>query len=178
MAGSLRDQLLKAGLVDKNKVQTLKQERHKKRKTLSKTAKANVEPTPAQRHMAEKTARDRDINRKGQSKRERRAILAQVRQIVETHRIERADAQIGFQFLENKKIRKILVTPVLHDQLVKGLIVIVRYKQGYELVGKAVAEKISQRDPSFVVTLESDTVQETKVEDCYAQYKVPDDLVW
>ena len=73
------------------------------------------------------------------------------------------------------------------EQLSRGQIAIVKFiKAGethYEFVAPAVAEKIAQRDASFVVLLnqahKADTDKnKTEEDDWYAEYEIPDDLMW
>jgi len=48
----------------------------------------------------------------------------------------------------------------------------------YELVPTPVAEKIQQRDVSYVITQVLSAPIETDEEDPYADYQIPDDLMW
>jgi len=60
---------------------------------------------------------------------------------------------------------------------IKGRLGIARIEGVYELVPKDVAEKIKQRNEKRVVIFEVD--DDSKDEnDPYADYEVPDDLVW
>ena len=63
------------------------------------------------------------------------------------------------------------------DPLSRGQLAIVRLDQGYELVPAKVAEKISQRDPQCVVVL-NEARTELDEEDPYADFQIPDDLMW
>jgi uncharacterized protein YaiL (DUF2058 family) len=55
-------------------------------------------------------------------------------------------------------------------------LVIVNCNGVFELVPKQIAEKIRQRNPSLVIDLTEE--QPTSEDDPYAEYKVPDDLIW
>jgi uncharacterized protein YaiL (DUF2058 family) len=48
---------------------------------------------------------------------------------------------------------------------------------GYELIPSAVAEKIKLRDESCIVSTAA-TPTENGDDDLYANYEVPDDLIW
>ena len=64
----------------------------------------------------------------------------------------------------------------IHDQL-RGLLAIVRLDAGYEVIPSVVAEKIKLRDESCIVS-NAATQAENEDDDPYADYKVPDDLMW
>jgi hypothetical protein len=70
------------------------------------------------------------------------------------------------------------VTPLLLDQLSKGLIAIVKLNNQYELVPAAVAEKISQRDEQVVLVKNKPGKDAVAADDPYADYQIPDDLMW
>ena len=77
-----------------------------------------------------------------------------------------------------KKIKKIYLTPALQEQLVKGRIAIVKLADKYELVPAPVAEKIHQRDEAIVIVKNSNEATEIDEDDHYADYQIPDDLMW
>ncbi|HQV22795.1 MAG TPA: DUF2058 family protein, partial [Agitococcus sp.] len=79
------------------------------------------------------------------------------------------------------KIKKLYLTDVQFNQVTKGIIAIVRFADGYELVPAAVAEKIASRDANLVLVLNTKqeaTATEAAEEDPYADYQIPDDLMW
>ena len=77
-----------------------------------------------------------------------------------------------------KKIKSIYVTEEQQKQLARDQIVIVSLEGGlFELVPKKAAEKIAQRDPTSVI--ENKVTESTvQADDPYADYQIPDDLVW
>jgi uncharacterized protein len=100
-----------------------------------------------------------------------------VRQLIELNRVPRDDGELGYNFQDGKAIRKIFVTEAMHDKLTRGLLAIVRLDDGYEVIPAVVAEKIMLRDASAVVS-NATTRLESGEDDLYADYKVPDDLMW
>tara|TARA_R110000822_G_scaffold159476_19_gene299416 strand:+ start:51711 stop:52247 length:537 start_codon:yes stop_codon:yes gene_type:complete len=176
---SLQDQLLKAGIVNKKKAKQVEQEKRKQTKQAHK-GHAHVDETKelAKKALAEKTIRDREINRQREKAAELKAITAQIKQLIEVNRIDRSNGEVAYQFTDGTKIKKIFVSPLLHSQLSKGLIAIVRLHDQYELVPVAVADKISQRDESIVIVQNQVSKDETDEDDYYADFKIPDDLMW
>jgi uncharacterized protein YaiL (DUF2058 family) len=177
MSNSLHDQLLKAGLVDKKKVQASKKQKHKQRTQSKGITEAEQAKLDAQKAREEKAAKDRELNRQRQQEAERKAIIAQIRQLIEINRVTERDGETAYNFTDEKKIKRIYITDALVDQLSRGNLAIVTLDEQYELVPRQVAEKISQRDESVIIQLVENTSQEDE-DDPYADYKIPDDLMW
>jgi uncharacterized protein YaiL (DUF2058 family) len=131
----------------------------------------------ARQAAAAKVARDRELNRRQQEAAECRAVQAQVRQLVELNRLPREDGEVGYHFQDGTVIRKLLVSPEVHDRLTRGLLAIIRVDGRYEVIPSVVAEKIRQREASCIVSLAASNPGKGE-EDPYADYPVPDDLLW
>ncbi|MDQ8036305.1 MAG: DUF2058 domain-containing protein [Pedobacter sp.] len=172
---SLKDQLMKAGLADAKKARKAEHEKRQQARDPNAESAQQI----AQKAQAEKAERDRELNRQRQEEMERKAVAAQIRQLIENNRIDRKGGDISWQFTDARKIKKLYVTKAQQDQLTRGLIGIVRLGDGHELVPAVVAEKIRQRDAEAVVLLNSRKVtEEVGADDPYADYKIPDDLMW
>ena len=179
MGNSLQEQLLKVGLVDEKqlkKAQASKRHQKKKKGERGKTPSAIAQA--AQKAQAEKSTRDRALNDQRKTKAERKAMLAQIRQLIDENRLERGEeAEIGYYFQDGDAVRKIYVTAAMQRQLSKRHLEIVRLGGRYDLVPSAVADKIRARDPAFVV--ERRVAEPKPAEDAfYKDYPVPDDLMW
>ena len=131
---------------------------------------------PARRRQKRRLAIANSIASK-KKRLERKAIQAQIRQLVEMNRLPRDDGEMGYNFQDGTAIRKIFVTEAVHDKLGRGLLAIVRFDDGYEVIPSVVAEKIKLRDESCVVSNAATQLEEGD-DDPYADYKVPDDLMW
>ncbi|MDX2349224.1 MAG: DUF2058 domain-containing protein [Porticoccus sp.] len=176
---SLQEQLLKAGIVDKQKAKQVELEKRKQTKQSHKGhTQVNETKELAKKALAEKTVRDREINRQHEAAAELKAIAAQIRQLIEVNRIDRQGGETAYQFTDGTKIKKIYVSPLLHNQLSKGLIAVVRLNDQYELVPAVVADKISQRDESIVLVQNQANKDDSGEDDYYADFKIPDDLMW
>ncbi|MEP0001548.1 DUF2058 family protein, partial [Marinobacter sp.] len=107
---SLQDQLLKAGLADEKKAKAIRNEKHKKRKQQPKGAvEVNEAEIRARQAREEKAERDRQLNLERQKQAEKKAIQAQIRQLVETNRLDRSRGETSYQFVHDKKIKKLFV---------------------------------------------------------------------
>ncbi|MDH4041067.1 MAG: DUF2058 domain-containing protein [Gammaproteobacteria bacterium] len=176
---SLQDQLLKAGIVDPKKAKKIVKEKRREAKSQPK-GHARVDETREQviRSQAEKAERDRELNRERQVQNEKKAIQAQIIQLIRMNRIERTSGDIPFQFVDGKKIKKIHVTAQVQTELSRGRIAIARLEGRYELLPAAAAKKIMQRDESAIVLLNTGEPVAAGEDDPYAAYKIPDDLMW
>jgi uncharacterized protein YaiL (DUF2058 family) len=176
---SLQDQLLKAGMVDKKKAKQITQEKRKQAKQAKGTVIIDESKEAAKRALAEKAERDRKINRQRQDEADKKAIHAQIIQLISLNKIDRRGGEIAYQFTDGKKIKKLYVDTLLQTQLIKGVIALVKLKDGYELVPAAIAEKIKQRDESVILVHNTQSSTDLVAEDDpYAAYQIPDDLMW
>ncbi|MBZ0072115.1 MAG: DUF2058 domain-containing protein [Thiohalobacteraceae bacterium] len=179
MANSFGDQFLKAGLVNKARLNEAQKAKSKqqKQKLKQKIETVDEAAVAARQAAAEAAERDRELNRRHQEEAERKAVQAQIRQLIELNRLPH-DGEVGYNFQDGAAIRKIFVTEMIRDRLAGGVLAIVRYDEGYEVVPAVVADRILQRDPACIVSRATAQPQAEDAEDPYADYKVPDDLMW
>lgn len=178
---SLQDQLLKAGLVDEKKAKKVKNDKRKATKQQHKSKAVVVDETKAAaaQARAEKAERDRRLNEDRKAEAERKAIAAQIKQLIEMNRQPKGaggSGEVAYNFTDGKQIKKIYVSEEVQGLLTRGRLAIVKLGKGYELVPAPVAEKISQRDESYVIA--QAVAQEVDEDDPYADYQIPDDLMW
>jgi uncharacterized protein YaiL (DUF2058 family) len=179
MANSFGDQFLKAGLVSKTQLNKANKSKSKQQKLKNKQKVEVVDEAAeaARQAAADQAARDRELNRQRKEEIERKAVHAQVRQLVELNRLPRDDGEVGYNFQDGAAIRKIFVSAEVHGKLGRGLLAIVRLDDRYEVIPSVVAEKIMLREKSCIVS-NATTQLESGEDDPYADYKVPDDLMW
>ncbi|MCF7202250.1 DUF2058 domain-containing protein [Pseudomonas oligotrophica] len=179
MSLSLRDQLLKAGLVNEKQAKQASKQQQKQQRLEKKgqVEKDNSQREAALKAQAEKQARDQELNRQQQEKAEQKARAAQVKQLIETSRLPKLTTDDYYNFVDDKKVKRISVNNLMRDKLSSGSLAIVRHGGGYEIIPRDAALKIQERDPRRVVLLNTRT-EEVDEDDPYAAYKVPDDLMW
>ncbi len=179
MDNSLRDQLLKAGLVDKKQVKTVKKNKYKKDKQQQKSRTGTVDENELQlrKRRAEKDVRDRELNRQREKEKERKAVDAQIKQLIETNRQTEWGGNVAYNFTDNKKIKRIFVSEVIQGHLSCGRLAIVKLGERYELVPAAVAKKIRIRDEGRVILCNEPRKSDDE-DDPYADYQIPDNLMW
>jgi uncharacterized protein len=174
MGTSLRDQLVKAGLATKNDARRAAKQQSKKAR--QKAAGQDEREHAARQAQAAKVARDRALDRDRKTEADRRARSAEVRQLIERNRLPPVESEDFFNFVADGKIRRLAVTPEHRERIIRGELVIVRDGSSHAIVPAAVAQRIRERDAKTVVTLE--TSGESKIDDAYSDYVVPDDLMW
>lgn len=177
---SLQDQLLKAGLADKGTAKKARAEKRKKQK--QKKPVVDEATLAAQKAAEEKKERSRELNQLQQNEREKRSIVAQVKQLIETNKQARKGDTV-LNFTHDNVVKRMYVSADIHRQVTKGRLTVVLLDDAYELVPTPVADKIAQRDDSVIVYRadldKSGTDGKDEAEDdWYADYDIPDDLTW
>ena len=78
-----------------------------------------------------------------------------------------------------KLIKKIRVSPIVQQQIIRGQLTVVKLGEGYELVPRIVSEKIALRDEKAIIVSNKKSIVEENDEDYpYKDYVIPDDLMW
>lgn len=176
---SLQEQFLKAGLVDQKKIKRVHQDKSQQNKVARRTGTETVDEARQAVLEAQQKQRDavRELNSKRDAEARKKAIHAQIVQMVQQGRQSRGGGDIAYNFTFGTKIERILVSAAVRSQLAAGQLVIVRLGEATELVPKVVADKIAERDPSIVIRVKKPEVRPSE-DDPYADYKIPDDLMW
>ena len=185
---SLQEQLLKAGLVTPSQANTAKSEKYRQeqQRRNQKVQIVDEAKSRALKMQAEQQEKDKELNRLKQQKEERKQIGAQIRQLILQHRIQideneidEYDDSFAYHFIDNGKVKKLFVPKDIRGQIALGHLAIVRLGQRYELVKTEIAAKIKDRDAGYVVVLaESSKTPANDQNDPYADYQIPDDLIW
>ena len=169
MPSPFQEQLLKAGLLKK-------QELHRNAKT-----KPAVK-VDGRQLQAERAERDRLLAAERNVLARANELRAQVRELVEKGKLKR-EGEDSYRFVDEGKVKSLLINASLRQQLASGALVIVAHGEHYELVPRAVAEKIYERGGVIAVDhgrtpSVSEANPETTEDDHYKQFAVPDDLIW
>ena len=181
MSMSLRDQLIQAGLGTKKQA---KQATPPPKKAPSRHQPPAISPEKlaAMKAQAAKNARDQELNRKQQEKAAAKARRAEVKQLIEQHRLPPVVSEEYFNFADGTRLSRVAVTAALREQLIKGTVAIVRYEGHYALVPDTAVARIRERDEHAVVAQETapgtGTAASAEKDDPYKDFVVPDDLVW
>jgi len=181
MNNPFQEQLLKAGVVNKQQVQKAQQDKNKKKKQQHNNKKikpVNEAALKAKKLASEKAERDRELNKRREDQARGKALSAEINQLIKDNMIVRDDkCDIAYNFEHQKKVKKIYINEDMKQKIVKGKLGIARIEGVYELVPLSVAEKIKQRNEKRVVIFEAEEKSKDE-DDPYADYEVPDDLIW
>ena len=180
MSLSLRDQLLKAGLVNEKQAKQAGKQKQKQQR-LEKKNQVEVDDSQKQaalQAMAEKQARDQELNRQQQEKVQQKAIAAQIKQLIETSRLPKINGEDYYNFVDDKKVKRIAVNSLMRDKLSRGSLAIVRHGGAYEVIPREAALKVQEREPQRIVLLNVASEVPDAEDDPYKDYVIPDDLMW
>ncbi|WP_413528509.1 DUF2058 domain-containing protein [Rahnella inusitata] len=174
---TLQEQLLKAGLVSSKKMDKVQRTAKKSRVQAREAREAVEENKKAQ------IERDKQLSEQQKQAALSKEHKAQVKQLIEMNKID-SKGDIGFNFTDNNLIKKIFVDKTTQAQLISGRLAIARLlvessgESQYAIIPASVADKIAQRDASSIVLNSALSQEEQDEEDPYADFKVPDDLMW
>jgi uncharacterized protein len=179
MAKSLQEQLISSGLINKKKAKQIRAEQHKS----GRQKRGSAVPKNTRQELGEpfrdSTERDRELNRQRQAKSERKALAAQIRQMVQANRLPpEEDGDTTFNFVVQGKVKKIHVSQTTRNRISSGTLAIVEVDRRYNLVPSSLVEKLRKRSETCVVFHNEPRTGDEMADDDYPEHKVPDDLVW
>ena len=175
---TLQEQMLKAGLVTSKKIAKVQKTAKKSRVQAREAREAVEENKKAQ------LERDKQLSEQQKQAALSKEYKAQVKQLIEMNRIDISKGDIGFNFTDNNLIKKIVVDKLTQAHLISGRLAIARLvvdssgASEYVIIPASVADKIAQRDASSIVLNSALSQEEQDEDDPYADFKVPDDLMW
>ena len=181
MGGSLRDQLLKKGLVTKKQAKAAAREVREQAKAARKQQKQGLVPDEvhssareAAEALKQKAERDRERNREREAARAHKERTAQVRDLILKHQVRYRKGPIAHNFVHGTRVKTLHVTEDVHRQIASGDLAITVLDNQYYLAPPDVAQKVLERVPEAVLVL-NEPPEPADPDDPYA---VPDDLMW
>lgn len=181
VGNSLQEQLLKSGLADKTRAKQARSDTRKKQKTQKKGAQSAMDEVAlaAAKALEDKRLKDLELNRQQQQEREKKALYAQAKQIIEINVQPKGKPETTLNVVEDSVIKRLSVSHTVHKQVIDGRLAVVRGPSGMALVPMPVADKIMERVPELVL-YRADKLEQKAAEDddWYADFKIPDDLMW
>lgn len=177
---SLQEQLLKSGLTSDAKAKQVKSEKRKQDKLKRNNGVELVDDIKlsAEQQRQQQIERDRELNRQRKLADEQKALAAQIKQITELNRIAQDANGVAYQFSDANKVKSLYVSEKVRTALIEGRAGIVRLEQHYDIVPAEIARKIQVRDADCVIVLNQASNDVPAADDPYADYQIPDDLMW
>jgi uncharacterized protein YaiL (DUF2058 family) len=189
MADSLRDQLLKSGLVQKLKAEAREarpaerpqrpakaKARPDRKRTADKggDARSQEEIDLARayglRERAEREQRERELREAGQRAKEKAERKQKLAALLDGKALNKADAELARHFPHGEKICRVYCTAEQLSEVNAGRLAVVQYRGRYLLVGREIAEQARVISPESLVLLCDPNAP--------AEDDIPDDLIW
>ncbi|WP_299792207.1 DUF2058 domain-containing protein [uncultured Shewanella sp.] len=180
MANPFQEQLLKAGLVSKQKVQKAKTQKRRDRKAKIDDGSAALKQEIAQQKQAQ-AAKDKALNEKRFAEASEKGLVRGL--VTEFKRLAikaPQQAELKFNYTLENKIYSIYVDDKLQAQLLNGQLGIVRHEETSYLVPHKLAERVNMLVPEWCgyLWVQDDNSEVVEEDDPYADYVIPDDLMW
>lgn len=182
MSNSLRDQLLKAGLVSEEQVRQAEQARRERKRPPRKKPKSQDEkasrptPEPAKKALSQPPQGEQRKSKRQQAReaaRERKLLDRQLEAILAEAARNAPEAGIAHHFTRGSKIKHLYVTEGQQAQLAAGELAIVGFHGRHYLVARHDAQRLSDIDPKLFIFR-----HDPEAPDPEAEHPVPDDLEW
>lgn len=177
---SLQDQLLKAGLTDDKKAKKIRKEKNKTNKAVRK----NQQSADTSLQFDIKTKKDAQAQLDGernkviQDKIELKSAHGKVKQMIQQLHITDFAGALSFNYVLDNKVKTLAVDQPSYNALTKGQIgLCVLEGKSYVMPGVAI-DKIRAVDEAYVLVLNENTATEVDDDDPYADFQIPDDLMW
>ena len=184
MGKSLQDQLLAKGVARPKQAKKARREKAARDKAARQQGAATDAPDTAREIAAAEAAkreRDRALNAEQKRRREARERDASVAQLIEGHAVAAqgdADDAVQYNYHIGDAIRRIAVSDRQRRDLAAGRLGIVRHGGRAVLVPREAAERIAALMPEAVWRARPEDDPAPDPDDPYADYPVPDDLMW
>lgn len=188
MAKSLQEQLLASGVAKPKQAKKAKREKVRRDQAARRDGKTPDEKKALEAEIARaeaaKRERDRQLNASQKSERQEREQVQSATQIIDQHRIKAGRQKgdkgdnIAYSYTVGGKVRRIEVSPGQQRDLAAGRLAIVRHGDKTSLVPRAAAQRLpeSWSDAIWLLSREQEAVVDP--DDPYADFQVPDDMMW
>ncbi len=177
MGKSLQDQFLQLGLVNKGQASKAKKKKHLQKKKSKQDSEVVETLGEAKKKNKAKKDYSKLLNQQKNEQQKLQQLNLQVEQLIATHALPDSAGDVAYKFTYQNKIRKIYIKQEIIDQLSSGKAAIVKSKQGFELVPADTGIKIGNIKEDCLILLHQKS-QQAENDDLYAEFEVPDDLIW
>lgn len=190
MARSLRDELLKVGLVTSE--QASRAERGNRRRSKAAGKGASSRDRGDKRRPAAKPASDRESRPSAERsaptplrpsapdpEEQVRKLNVEIRRILDTE-AEKVDAETDtpFHFPRGERLKRLYVSEDQRRRLTGGNLAIVGFRGRHHLVPRLAGERVRELRPEVFVFIADDGESAEELEAGYEGYEVPDELMW
>jgi len=181
---SLQDQLLKAGLTTKQKTRQANADKRKKNKQKRSGVQhgASLQEQVKQdlvKAESEKKAKDNALNEEKKQQLAEKENTLRIKQILSHHQIKNVAGDNEYNYTFGTTIKKLPLDNVTHKALVNGRLSLCGLDNETYLVTSETAAKVAELDANIVLVQNDKVIDDqAEVDDPYADYQIPDDLMW
>ncbi|QDP00542.1 DUF2058 domain-containing protein [Thalassotalea sp. PS06] len=180
---SLQDQLLKAGLTTKQKARQANSDKRKRNKQQRSGAQVDAslqEQVKQELEVArqEKAKKDQELNAERQKAQAEKELKQRIAQILQHHSLKNIDGEVKFNFTQDNKVKSLFIDEKTHSALSKGVLALCALDEKTFVVTSQTADKIATLDEQVVLVNYENQQQDIDEDDPYADYQIPDDLMW
>src|SRR5688572_353227 len=143
MSMSLREQLLAAGFGKKKAAEQAERK-----------AKEQQRVAQVQAAQAAKAARAQALQQRRLEEADRKERWAQIKQLIEQHRLPKIESDEYFNFVSRGKVRRLAVDAPLRERITSGELLIVRCEGKHDVVPRDIGERIRGYDARAVIALQ------------------------
>jgi len=177
---SLQEQLLKAGLANKQSANQIRSEKRKKNKAVRK--KQADQDTSLQDDLNAKKQQqvqsDAQKNQVIKQALDEKSEQGKVKQMVLQLQIKDFAGELEYNYVLEGKVKRLLLDDINHNALVKGRISVCHVDGIIYLLPTQAAAKIALVDDKYLVLQNDNQPTEIDEDDPYADFQIPDDLMW
>ena len=183
MSNSLKDQLIKAGLVSKKQAHEARQKKPRgKQAQQARKQQKTQRDKELQALDAHKREKDKALNAQREKQRKAREQAQWVRQLLENHAVEKkavGDEDSAFHFNMGKTVEHMYLAASQRQEVSRGKLGIVSFDGKYHLLPVSIARQLHEKIPNRTWLPDSPSTDAAQDEDDpYAGFEVPDDLMW
>jgi uncharacterized protein YaiL (DUF2058 family) len=181
---SLQDQLLKAGLTTKQKARQANSDKRKTGKQKRSGVKVDTslqEQVKQELELAkkDKLAHDTALNNERKQTLAAKEQQQRILQILQHHQVSNVKGEAEYNYTFNSKIKKLFVDSVTHKALVNGRLALCGVSDTTYIVTTETAEKVASLDKTVILVQNTKVADEVIAEDDpYAEFQIPDDMMW
>jgi uncharacterized protein YaiL (DUF2058 family) len=178
---SLQDQLLKSGLISKQKSKQANTDKRRKAKQKKKKGAVQISDVQIAINKQKEQLKKQDLNKNQATQKElhARSEHGKLIQMIAQHCEKEYQGEIDYHFTFDAKVKRIAINSETQQRLTNGQLAICVLNDEFYLINKEAAEKLIDIDASVLVALhEKVDTSATEEDDPYAEFAVPDDLIW
>ncbi|MCG6201327.1 DUF2058 domain-containing protein [Psychromonas antarctica] len=178
---SLQEQLMKSGLINKQKAQQAQTEKRRNAKQKKKKGTVEVSDVQVIINSQKEIQKQQDLekNRQTQAELDARAAHAKLIQMIAQHCEKNYQGEIDYHFTYANKVKRIAINAKTQYSLINGMLAICVLNDAFYLINKEAVAKLTEIDPSVLVALhEKVELSDIEEDDPYAEFAIPDDLIW